>query len=547
MASQAHRYVGLDTVHENSRAQVCGEPAYVDDVPAARDALQVHIVGSPVAAGKLIKLDLKKVREHKGVDAVFDAGDIPGSNCIAESIEDEPVFAEQQILHYGQPLFAVAARTMDMARAAAKLAVIKIKADDEPVITIGQAASKKRRLSADVVLKKGRSHPAIKNSEHSLTGNFSIAGQDHFYLEPQVALCVPQETGQLRVFSSTQNVFQLQAAIIRSVKNKDVVVESLRVGGSFGGKLTQSIRWAIVSALVANETKKPAIVRLDRSSDMIMTGKRHDFEVAYRVGFDKQGVIKGLEITLASRCGCTNDMSAQVNDYAVLHLDNAYYLKNITVTSSRYQTKHGIEHGIRGSGRPQGILAIERIIDEIAARLAIDPLKVRLNNLYGESTGSITHYGMRVEDQVMSSIINELKRTSTYLKRKKAITEFNASSPVIKRGIALTPVKMGVASGKLSDGAQAPVVINIENNGRIQVWTSSVEAGQGLYIKLAQIVAEVFQVDPSKITVHPPRSDRFARFDETTGSSSVDLNGQAATAGLGNSKATINELCHKSL
>lgn len=526
MASQSRRYAGQDRVHDNARPQVRGKSDYTDDLSISKQALPVYVSGSPVAAGKLLELDLEKVRQHGGVVAVVAAADIPGLNRLSAQVEDEPVFADKRIVYHGQPLFAVAASTLEIARKAAQLAVIRVE-PDHPVVTIDQAVRAKSRLSEDVVLKKGRSAPAIKNAQYTISGTFSIGGQDHHYLENQTALCVPQPTGGLHVYSATQNIFQVRSAIIRSVGCRDVIVESLRVGGSFGGKLTQSNRWAIISALLALKAKKPVTVSLDKSGDTIMTGKGHEFDVGYRAGFDQQGIIKGVEITLATRCGCSDDYSSQVNDQAVLHVDNAYYLRNITVISKRCHTNTVPSTLFRGCGRSQGILVIERIIDEIAAALGLDPLRVRLNNLYGESTGQITHYGMRVETKTMLAMINEIRRTSTYLKRKKQIAQYNSASPVLKRGITLTPVKIGVSSAGLSDSAQAPALVNLEKNGQITIWTSSVEHGQGLYIKLAQVVAEVFQVDPSKITVNPPRSDVFAAFPESTGSSSLELNARA--------------------
>lgn len=521
------RFIGLDIAHDHALANLRGETMFRDDIPAAEDILHVHVTGSPVAAGKLVGLNLKKVREYRGVVTVVCAGDIPGVNNIGPLANDEPVFADKMISYRGQPLFAVAAQTIEIARSAAELAIIEYEACD-PVITISDAQHNNARLSDDLVIKRGRSAPAIKNSEHMLSGHFTIGGQDHFYLENQTALAVPGAVGQLLVYSSTQNIFSLQKSIISAIKHNDVVVKSMRIGGAFGGKQTQSVQWAIISALVTCKTQRPAAIRLDRNSDMVMTGKRHDFTVDYRVGFDDTGTIKGVEITLASRCGCSADLSEFVNDNAALHVDNAYYLKNITVISKRYKTNTVSNTVFRGSGRPQGILAIERILDDVAARLQIDPLKVRIKNLYGKTTGMNSHYGMRVADETMLAIINDLKRTSTYLKRRRAIAEFNQSSPVIKRGIALTPVKFGVSTGKIGEPVQTGARVKIEKNGAIEVHLCAAELGQGLYIKVVQIVAEVFQVDPSTVNICAPRTDLFAEMAVVTGSLSVDLNGRAA-------------------
>ena len=544
MNSKSHRFVGLDLGPDNAFEQVNGAPVFIDDIGVKENPLQVYVAGSRTACGKIIKLDLNEVEKFKGVEVVLKASDIPGENKTGTGVNDLPVLADKQILYYGQPLFAVAAQTIEIAKAAAKLAVIKYQVTD-PVVDINQAIKQKSNLSADVVLKRGRSAPAIKNALHKQSGHFSIGAQEHFYLEGQIAMAIPKPIDQLVVYSSTQNTFDLRQSLIQSINHDDLIVESFRLGGSFGGKQTQSVQWAIIAALVAHKSGQPAVVRLDRTTDMIMTGKGHDFAVDYDVGFDDKGIIQGVEITLASRCGCSEDLSALVNDYALLHIDNAYYLKNITVTSKRYKTNTVTSTVLRGSGKAQGILAIERIIDEIAAVLGHDPLKVRMTNLYGDSSGRITPYGMRITDDSLSLIIDELKRTSTYQKRSKAIARFNVSSPIIKRGIALIPVKYGVSAAKLNQSAQSSAFVNVEHNGLIQVHICGAEMGQGLFTKITQIVAEVFQVEPSQISINSPRTDMFADMPTTTGSSSVDLNGRAVQRAAEKLKQRLIEFATK--
>ena len=544
MTTKANRFVGLDIADDNALGHVSGKTVFLDDASVSDDALQIFIVGSTVAAGKLTQLSLKKVSQFKGVEMVLQASDIPGVNTIGPLTNDEPVFAQEQVLYYGQPLFAVAAPTIEIAKAAAKLAVINYEAA-QPIVSIEQAIAQKSKLSADVVLNRGRSTPAIKNAVNKFSGQLSIGSQDHFYLEGQISIAVPKAIDQLVVYSSSQNVFNLRESIIRSTKISDVIVESMPIGGSFGGKQTQCIQWAIICALVAHKTNRSAIIRLDRSSDMSMTGKRHEFAVDYEVGFDDKGIIQGIEITLFADCGCSPDLSELVNDYALLHVDNAYYLKNITITSKRYKTNTVTSTVARGGGKAQAVLIIERIIDEIASQLDIDPLKVRINNLYGDTTGRVTHYGMRVADESMLAIINELKKSATYPKRAKAISQFNLSSPIIKRGIALTPVKFGVSVGKINQSTQANARVEVEKNGIIQVQICGAEVGQGLFIKVTQVVAEVFQVDPSQIKINTSRTDVFTDILTATGTSSLYLNATAVQRAAEKVKQRLIEFAAK--
>ena len=528
MVETKMRFIGQEYPHDSATLHVSGEAVYVDDILLPDNTLQVYVQGSTVAAGRLKKLNLAKVRNTQTAIAVVEAADIPGENNIGPVVHDEPVFADKKIMFAGQPIFAVAAQTVEEARNAAKLAKIEY-GENQPILTTKQALKKNSRISPDLVIKRGRSAPAIKNATHKMNGEFAIGGQDHFYLEGQVSLAVPQENGQMLVYCSTQNVREVQELIARALKveNNEVVVETRRIGGAFGGKETQAGQWAVIAALVANQTQRPASLSLDRDSDMIMTGKRHDFYVEYKAGFNDNGIIEGIEVMLASRCGCSADLSTAVNDRAMLHIDNGYYLKNITVTSKRLKTNTVSNTAFRGFGGPQGMLVIERVLDEIAFKLGLDPALVRSRNLYGKTTRNTTHYGMRVTDNILPDLIEQLKRNATYTKRCKLVDQFNQGSPVIKRGISLTPVKFGIASATTFLN-QASAFVHVYKDGSIHVNHGGAEMGQGLFIKVAQIVAEIFQVDPVHVIPCATRTDQIPNSSETAASSGSDVNGMAA-------------------
>ncbi len=528
MSNPGFKFVGQEYAHDSAELHVTGEAVYVDDILLPENSLYVFVQGSAIAAGKLTKLDLTKVKKTEGVMAVITAEDIPGENNIGPVVHDEPILTQGKILFAGQPIFAVAAQTLAQARDAAQYAKIEYQ-PKEPVITIEQALKANARVLPDAVIKRGRSSAVIKKAEYQLSGQLCIGGQDHFYLEGQVSLAVPQENGQMLVYCSTQHVSEVQELIARAlnVQNNEVVVETRRMGGAFGGKETQAAQWAVIAALIANQTKCPANLCLDRDSDMIMTGKRHDFNVDYKVGFNQKGVIEGLEVILASRCGCSADLSGPINDRAMFHIDNAYYLKDITITSKRLRTNTVSNTAFRGFGGPQGMMVIERIMDEVAQKLGLDALTVRSRNLYGKTTRNMTPYGMKVSDNVLPELIEQLKRNATYAKRRKLVEQFNQSSSIIKRGIALTPVKFGI-SFTTTFLNQAGALVHVYKDGSIHVNHGGTEMGQGLFIKVAQVVAEVFQVDPAHVKPCATRTDKIPNTSATAASSGADINGMAA-------------------
>jgi xanthine dehydrogenase large subunit len=354
-------------------------------------------------------------------------------------------------------------------------------------------------------------------------------GQDQFYLEGQVAMAVPEEDGGLLVYSSTQHPDEVQALVAAATGRdaKDVVVVCRRMGGAFGGKESQAALIACIAAVVAVRTNRAAKLRLDRDDDMIMTGKRHDFVIDYDVGFDADGVIRGIDFTLASRCGMSADLSGPVNDRAMFHVDNTFFLENLHILSHRCRTNTVSNTAFRGFGGPQGMFAIEYVIDDIARTLGKDPLDVRRANFYGEAPRNVTHYGQVVEDNMAPGLAAELEASSDYRARRAAIAAHNATEPLLRRGIAMTLVKFGISfTSTLLN--QAGALVHVYKDGTIRLNHGGTEMGQGLYIKVAQVVADEFGVSPERVRITAADTSKVPNASATAASSGSDMNGMAA-------------------
>ena len=519
--------------HDSAIKHVTGRAHYIDDLPEPAGLLHVYVGTSLVAHGRIRQLDLDEVKQYPGVYAVLTATDIPGVNDISPMHTlDEELIASEFVHFCGQVLFAVAATDRDSARRAARLAHVDIE-ELPAILDIESALAQEAYVSPTHEMQRGDARAAIVAARHRLQGELRTGGQDHFYLEGQAAMSIPQEDGDLLIYSSTQHPSELQhlAAQALGLQAHAVTVEVRRMGGAFGGKETQAAQWALITALVAHHTGRPAKLRLDRDDDMISTGKRHDFRIRYAVGYDDSGLIVGADIELASLCGMSADLSGPINDRAMFHSDNAYYLPNVHILSYRCRTNTVSNTAFRGFGGPQGMMGIERIMDAIAADLGLDPLQVRKANLYdgmGCSAGrDVTPYHMTVEDNILPQLMAELEHTSGYARRRVAIAEFNQSSPVIRRGIALTPVKFGIAFTTTFLN-QAGALVHIYKDGSIHLNHGGTEMGQGLFIKVAQVVADAFRVDIDRVKITATNTSKVPNTSATAASSGTDLNAMAA-------------------
>lgn len=513
--------------HDSAHLHVAGLAHYVDDEPELPGTLHLAFGVSSEARARIVGIDLAAVRAYPGVVAVYTAAEIPGENNVGPIAHDDRVLADGEVVSNGQPVFLVAAETRLAARKAARLGKVTYE-PLEPAITVAQARAAGSRIEADQRMARGDVDAALSVAEHRVVGSLKIGAQDHFYLEGQVAHARPGEDGQIHLVSSSQHPSEVQhlVAHLLGKSSADVTVEVRRMGGAFGGKESQAALFAAAAALVVYHTGRPAKFRCDRDDDMIVTGKRHDFEVDYEAGHDAEGRLTAVKLRFGGRCGATMDLSPGINDRTMFHADNCYFLPDVEILSERLKTNTVSATAFRGFGGPQGMLAIERVCDHVAARLGLDPLDVRQRNLYGPGR-DVTPYGMTIEDNIAPQMIARLRETSRYDARREAIAAFNAGSPVLKKGIALTPVKFGI-SFTTTHLNQAGALVHVYADGSIQANHGGTEMGQGLHIKIAQIVADVFGVGVERVRITATRTDKVPNTSATAASSGADLNGMAA-------------------
>ncbi|NOR35624.1 MAG: xanthine dehydrogenase molybdopterin binding subunit [Woeseiaceae bacterium] len=527
MGAKPHA-TGKSLPHDSAKLHVSGAAAYTDDIAEPRDLLHIAIGMSSKAHAKVTKLDLATVLSANGVADVFVAADIPGENLCGPIVADERIFSDDVVEYAGQAIFAVAAETVDEARKAARLATIEYK-ELEPILDPLDAIAKKSFVLPSETLNCGDAIAALEAAPHRLQRRLDLGGQDQFYLEGHIAMAVPGEDGTITVYSSTQHPDEVQhlVADVTGRSAKDVVCICRRMGGAFGGKESQAATIACIAALMATKTGRACKLRLDRDDDMIMTGKRHDFVIDYDVGFDDDGRILGIRFMFASRCGVSADLSGPVNDRTMFHCDNAYFLENVDIESHRCKTNTVSNTAFRGFGGPQGMYAVEYAIDDIARTLNKDPLEVRRKNFYGIDERNTTQYGQKVEDNIIAEIVDKLEDDAKYQKRRKAVRNFNARNKVLKRGIALTPVKFGI-SFTATHLNQAGALVHVYRDGTVHLNHGGTEMGQGLYIKVAQVVADELGIGVDRIRINAADTSRVPNASATAASSGSDINGKAA-------------------
>jgi len=515
--------------HDSAVGHVTGRAPYTDDIPEPAGTLHACLGLSQMAHGRIRAMDLAAVGAAPGVVAVLTAADIPGANDISPTgLGDDPVFPADTIAFHGQPLFAVLAET----RAAARRAALLARIDAEPlpaILTIDQALDADApHVTAPLVLARGDARAALAAAPRRIAGRMRIGGQDHMYLEGQIALAVPGEDGAMLIHCSTQHPTEVQQMVagVLGLPMAAVTVQVRRMGGGFGGKETQMTLFAAVAALGAVRTGRPVKLRPDRDQDMIATGKRHDFVVDYEIGFDGTGRIAAVAAQFAARCGFSADLSGPVTDRALFHADNGYFYPDVRLASRPFRTNTVSNTAFRGFGGPQGALAAERIVEEVAFALGRDPLDIRKRNFYGPGR-DVTPYHQTVEDNILPRLVDQLESSSDYRARRAAILDFNARGGIHRRGIALTPVKFGI-SFTATWYNQAGALVHIYKDGSIGLHHGGTEMGQGLFTKLAQVVASELQVDIGRIRLSATATDKVPNTSATAASSGADLNGMAA-------------------
>ena len=523
--------------HDAAPLHVTGAARYVDDMPTPAGTLHLAFGMSTAASGTLTGMDLDAVRAAPGVIAVLTANDLPFDNDVSPSAHDEPLLATDGVHYMGQPVFLVIAETHLQARFAARQGTIDI-AETKPIFTIEDALAADARFeNGPRIYEQGDAASALDAAENTLSGSLDIGGQEHFYLEGQAALVLPGEDGDMHVISSTQHPTEIQHKVAEAIglPMHAVRVETRRMGGGFGGKESQGNALAVACAVAARLTGQPCKMRYDRDDDMIITGKRHDFRIDYDVGFDDEGHITALDVRQYTRCGWAMDLSLPVADRAMLHADNGYWLPNIRIERHRLRTNTQSATAFRGFGGPQGMLGMERIVDHVAAELGLEPLVVRQRNFYtlgGSASGQeaqTTPYGQPVEDFILDDLVTKLVETSDYDARRAAVLDWNTANPVLKKGIALTPVKFGI-SFTLTHLNQAGALVHVYSDGSIHLNHGGTEMGQGLFQKVAQVAASRFGVPLEAVKITATDTAKVPNTSATAASSGSDLNGMAVKA-----------------
>ncbi len=525
--------VGRAVPDESAHLHVTGEAEYIDDAPAEEGLLHIVLGLSPVARGRITRIDTAPLRSMPGVVDVLTAADIPGANNCGTIVHDEHILADSEVAFLGQPVLAVVATHRSLARRAAARAAEVTDIEILPPVLDHRAAHEaghhvippmtmERHTDASVAM-------AIAAAPRRLSGTFDVGGQEHFYLESQAATAVPTDEGLL-VRSSTQHPTEVQKLVAAALgrRQNSVQVECRRMGGGFGGKESQAAQFACIAAVVADRTGRPARLRLDRASDDVVTGKRHAFAYDYEVGFDDDGRIRGLDVTLISQAGHSADLSGPVMTRAMCHVDNAYWLPNVRIRGFAARTNTQSNTAFRGFGGPQGALVTEVVLDSIARELGLDPLEVRLRNLYGSTgAGSTTPYGQLVVDNIARPVIDDLVASSSYRSRRAEVARFNAANDVLKRGLALTPVKFGI-SFNVTQFNQAGALVHVYTDGSVLVNHSATEMGQGVNTKVRQVVAQELGVPLDRVRSTPAATDKVANTSATAASTGADMNGKAA-------------------
>ena len=528
MQANTWQTVGRPLQHESAHMHVQGTALYTDDLPELHGTLHGAFGLSERAHARIVSMDLSAVQDAPGVVAVVTLKDVPGERYLGAFLADEPIFADGVTEYVGQPIFAVAATTQDQARRAVLLAKI-VYEDLEAVITAEEAAARESYVLPPVRIRRGNIEAVLEEGPERHQGEFYCGGQEQFYLEGQIAIAIPGESGELRIHCSTQHPSEMQLMVAHMLNQPahTITVECRRMGGGFGGKETQSWPFVTVSALLARKTGKPVKLRADRDDDFLITGKRHDFRALYDVAYTLEGQIRGVVFEFQLRCGYSADLSGAVADRQIFHTDNTYYLDAFDILSLRVKTNTQSNTAFRGFGGPQGILAIEYVIDDIARRLGKDALDVRKLNFYGHTERNVTPYEMTVEDNVMHELVDQLEVSSQYRARRKETALFNATSPVLKKGLALTPVKFGI-SFTATHLNQAGALLHIYTDGSVLINHGGTEMGQGLNTKVAQVVAEELGIDMACVRVSATDTSKVSNTSATAASTGTDLNGKAA-------------------
>ena len=533
--------------HESGFLHVSGKAIYIDDIPELPELLHGFVFTSPVAAGRIISYNLDKAKSIPGVETILTHQHIPGQNQMGPVIHDEPVLAVEKLECIGQAIFLIAAKNEEAARTALNL--IEIEIEEEPaILSTEEAMDAGNLLQPPRKIESGSINHGFEKAQNILEGSFETGAQEHWYLETQVAMAIPGEDLEMKVYASTQHPSETQALIaeVLGVAKHEVEVEIRRMGGAFGGKETQANHVSVWAALLANATGRPVKVRLSRDEDQIMTGKRHPFLTNYKAGFTDAGQITALDIELNANAGYATDLSMAILERGMFHATNCYYIENVRIVGQAWRTNQMSNTAFRGFGGPQGMAAMEEIVDRIARKLGMDPAKCRYQNFYGVDDRNITPYQQKIENNQLHVLWEKIIASSDYFNRKKANLDFNHKNEFLKRGIALSPVQFGI-SFTTSFLNQAGALVNIYKDGSVLVNHGGTEMGQGLHTKMKQVAAHELGISYNQIKVNATNTSKVPNTSATAASSGSDLNGMAIKNAMSILKKRIGEIASQQL
>ena len=530
--------------HESAIKHVTGEALYINDISIDR-LLIGHIVGSPYTCANIKSFSIEKALEFQGVKAILSFKDIPGDNEMGPVFHDEPCLAEDKVNFVGQAIFLIAAESKEIAREAEKLIEIEYESLDA-IIDLKTAIEKNNRLHPPRKIAYGNSEKGFKESDHILEGELKTGGQEHWYLETQSCIAIPEEGKEIKILSSTQHPSETQAIVaeVLGIQKNEVEVEVKRMGGAFGGKETQANHYAAWSALLANSTGQPVKIHLTRDEDQITTGKRHEALSKYKVGFSSNGKLTALDVDLNLDAGSSSDLTMAILERAMFHIDNAYFIPNVSIIGNTWKTNKPSNTAFRGFGGPQGMAVIENIIDKIARFIGKDSLEIRNLNFYKSDSENITPYSQKVENNRLPLLYDQLVKSSEYFKRREEIKLFNKENEFYKKGLSLTPVKFGI-SFTTSFLNQAGALVNIYKDGSVLVNHGGTEMGQGLHTKMLQIAASELGISPEFIKVTATNTSKVPNTSATAASSGSDLNGMAVKNAITKLKNRLSEVALK--
>lgn len=536
---------GSSRPHESAALHVSGEARYIDDLPELRGTLHAALGLSPIAHGRLIGVDRAALLALPGVVAVLTAEDIPGENNCGPLLHDDPILADGELRYLGQPVFAVISSDRDLARRAAAQAARFIQCEARPaLLTALDAHAAGQYVVPPMHLRRGDAAAALASAPHRRQGEWTVGGQEQFYLEGQISYALPQEDQGLLLHCSTQHPSEMQQLVAHALswESHRVQVQCRRMGGGFGGKESQSALFACVAALAAHRLQRPVKLRLDRDDDFLITGRRHGFDYRWDVGFDADGRLLAAEVDLIANCGHSADLSAPVMTRALCHFDNAYWLPHVALHGFCARTNTQSNTAFRGFGGPQGALVMEVILDGIARQLGLDPAVVRQRNFYADDGGrNVTPYGQVVEDNLLEPLSTQLLQDCDYAQRRAEIADFNARSPVLKRGLAFTPLKFGISFNVVHLN-QAGALVHVYTDGSVLVNHGGTEMGQGLNTKVAQVVAQTLGLPLAAVRATATDTSKIANTSATAASTGADLNGKAAQDAAGRIRQRLEPL-----